>query len=91
MTAFAEWLGLSQPGEGDWQERALCAQTDPELWFPDKGGSTTPAKKICADCDVQAECLEFALDNAERYGIYGGKSERERRKMLHARDLGGVA
>jgi WhiB family redox-sensing transcriptional regulator len=64
-----------------WQERALCAQTDPEAFFPEKGGSTREAKKVCTGCDVRTECLEYALANDERFGIWGGLSERERRKL----------
>ncbi|WP_368861802.1 WhiB family transcriptional regulator [Frankia gtarii] len=65
----------------EWQERALCAQTDPEAFFPEKGGSTREAKRICSGCEVRAECLEYALENDERFGIWGGMSERERRKQ----------
>ena len=57
-----------------WHERALCAQTDPEAFFPEKGGSTREAKRVCASCDVKAECLEYALANDERFGIWGGLS-----------------
>jgi WhiB family redox-sensing transcriptional regulator len=64
-----------------WQERALCAQTDPEAFFPEKGGSTRDAKKVCVGCDVRGECLEYALEHDERFGIWGGLSERERRKF----------
>ncbi|MFV0252355.1 MAG: WhiB family transcriptional regulator [Beutenbergiaceae bacterium] len=64
-----------------WQERALCAQTDPEAFFPEKGGSTREAKRVCSSCEVRAECLEYALMNDERFGIWGGLSERERRKL----------
>jgi WhiB family redox-sensing transcriptional regulator len=64
-----------------WQSDALCAQTDPEAFFPEKGGSTRDAKKICASCEVRAQCLEYALANDERFGIWGGLSERERRKL----------
>jgi WhiB family redox-sensing transcriptional regulator len=64
-----------------WQTDALCAQTDPEAFFPEKGGSTRDAKRICTSCDVRAECLEYALRNDERFGIWGGLSERERRKL----------
>ncbi|WP_418276162.1 WhiB family transcriptional regulator [Isoptericola jiangsuensis] len=64
-----------------WQERALCAQTDPEAFFPEKGGSTREAKKVCTSCEVRAECLDYALENDERFGIWGGLSERERRKL----------
>jgi WhiB family transcriptional regulator, redox-sensing transcriptional regulator len=71
-------------GEQEWQERALCAQTDPEAFFPEKGGSTREAKRICAGCEVRAECLEYALANDERFGIWGGLSERERRRLRRA-------
>lgn len=64
-----------------WQADSLCAQTDPEAFFPEKGGSTRDAKRICASCEVRAECLEYALENDERFGIWGGLSERERRKL----------
>lgn len=64
-----------------WQDRALCAQTDPEAFFPEKGGSTREAKKICLGCEVRAECLEYALGHDERFGIWGGLSERERRRL----------
>ena len=64
-----------------WQERALCAQTDPEAFFPEKGGSTREAKNDCAACEVRQECLEYALENDERFGIWGGLSERERRRL----------
>jgi WhiB family redox-sensing transcriptional regulator len=67
--------------EPDWQENALCAQTDPEAFFPEKGGSTREAKRICSGCDVRAECLEYALAHDERFGIWGGLSERERRRL----------
>jgi WhiB family transcriptional regulator, redox-sensing transcriptional regulator len=67
--------------ELEWQERALCAQTDPEAFFPEKGGSTREAKKICGGCEVRAECLEYALAHDERFGIWGGMSERERRRL----------
>ena len=64
-----------------WQSDALCAQTDPEAFFPEKGGSTRDAKKICTGCEVRSQCLEYALSNDERFGIWGGLSERERRKL----------
>ncbi|MGY1690748.1 WhiB family transcriptional regulator [Geodermatophilus sp. SYSU D00697] len=60
---------------------ALCAETDPEAFFPEKGGSTREAKRVCAGCPVRSQCLEFALANDERFGIWGGLSERERRRL----------
>ena len=68
-------------GQLAWQADALCAQTDPEAFFPEKGGSTRDAKRICEGCDVRAQCLDYALQNDERFGIWGGLSERERRKL----------
>ena len=78
LVATAE-AGL--PPELAWQERALCAQTDPEAFFPGKGGSTREAKRVCMSCEVRAECLEYALAKDERFGIWGGLSERERRRV----------
>ena len=72
---------FAEDEEESWQDRALCAQTDPEAVFPEKGGSTREAKKICTGCEVKAECLEYALANDERFGIWGGLSERERRRI----------
>jgi WhiB family redox-sensing transcriptional regulator len=84
---FGEAIVPLQEDEGDeqdWQERALCAQTDPEAFFPEKGGSTREAKRICSGCEVRAECLEYALTHDERFGIWGGLSERERRRLRRA-------
>lgn len=82
---LAEWAddlsGLFEAVDQDWQEQALCAQTDPEAFFPEKGGSTREAKRICRACGVRDECLEFALEHDERFGIWGGLSERERRRL----------
>lgn len=79
-----ELIDVSE-AEGDWQERAICAQTDPEAFFPEKGASTRDAKRICSGCDVRAECLEYALAHDERFGIWGGLSERERRHLRRLR------
>lgn len=67
--------------EQPWRANALCSQTDPEAFFPEKGGATAPAKAVCASCAVAAECLDWALENNERFGIWGGLSERERRRL----------
>jgi WhiB family transcriptional regulator, redox-sensing transcriptional regulator len=64
-----------------WQERARCREHDPEIFFPEKGGSSREAKRICADCPVRIECLNYALRRDERYGVWGGMSERERRRL----------
>lgn len=64
-----------------WTDRALCAQVGSDEWFPDKGQSTALAKRVCRRCPVVAECLAYALRNDERHGVWGAKSERERRAM----------
>jgi WhiB family redox-sensing transcriptional regulator len=67
-----------------WVKEALCAQVDHDLWFPEKEkgcASTTAAKQVCRQCPVIAECLEYALQRGERHGVWGGLSERERRRM----------
>lgn len=86
MSTLAQLLAI---GEADpsWMALAVCPQTDPEAFFPEKGGSTRQAKAICAGCDVRPECLEYALDNDERFGIWGGYSERERRKIAKDPDM----
>lgn len=80
-SAMAAGTDLLVADEPDWHDRALCAQTDPEAFFPEKGGSTREAKKICTGCEVRSECLSYALANDERFGIWGGLSERERRRL----------
>jgi WhiB family redox-sensing transcriptional regulator len=75
----------SDPEDLDWQEQALCTQTDPEAFFAEKGGSAKDAKKTCRACPVRAECLEYALAHGERFGIWGGESERDRRRMKRLR------
>jgi WhiB family redox-sensing transcriptional regulator len=64
-----------------WFDRAACLQADPEAFYPEKGGSSRAAKRVCHTCPVQAECLSYALANDERFGIWGGMSERERRQV----------
>ena len=63
-----------------WMLEAKCLDADPEAFFHEKGGSTREAKRICAACPVRTECLDHALSNDERFGIWGGLSERERRR-----------
>ena len=70
--------------ESGWQERALCAQTDPEAFVPEKRDTTHKTKRGCLTCEVRDDCLEYALMNDERFGIWGGLSERERRRLRRA-------
>jgi WhiB family redox-sensing transcriptional regulator len=64
-----------------WQDNALCGQIDPEVFFLEKGASSKDPKRICASCEVKLECLNYALAHDERFGLWGGLSERERRAL----------
>lgn len=64
-----------------WQESALCAQTGPDFFFPAPGSSTREAKKLCGACTERAACLAYALEHDERFGVWGGLSERERLRL----------
>ena len=70
-----------------WQARANCMGVDPDLFFPERGASTREAKEVCRGCVVREDCLEYALANGEKFGIWGGMSERERRRIRRARAL----
>jgi len=70
-----------------WQEYANCLGVDPDLFFPERGASTREAKEVCRGCVVGGDCLEYALNNSEKFGIWGGMSERERRRIRRARAL----
>lgn len=71
----------TRPAAGTtWRERALCAETDPEIFFPERGYSQKDALAVCGRCPVRAECLQWALAHGER-GIWGGTTERARRRM----------
>ncbi len=65
----------------DIDQSARCVDADPEAFFPDKGESTKEAKRICSDCPVKQPCLDFALANDEKFGIWGGLSPKERRRL----------
>jgi WhiB family transcriptional regulator, redox-sensing transcriptional regulator len=70
-----------------WQERANCLGVDPDLFFPERGASTREAKGVCRGCEVRLECLEYALEHGEKFGIWGGLSERERRRVRRQRAM----
>ena len=73
----------------DWQANARCTDVsvDPEIFFPERGGSSKAARAVCKDCKVQSQCLDYALNNKEQFGIWGGTSERERRRLRKERTL----
>ncbi len=71
-----------------WQIRANCLGLDPELFYPERGLPTREAKEVCRGCVVQQDCLDFAIANGERFGVWGGMSERERRSVRIDREAG---
>jgi WhiB family redox-sensing transcriptional regulator len=76
---------LDEAEDLSWQDDALCAETDPEAFFPEKGGSIRLPKLICSRCEVRSSCLEYALEHEIRFGVWGGMSERERRRLARER------
>ncbi len=74
-----------------WQDQANCLGANPDLFFPEKGASQREAREVCAECVVRSECLEFALQNGEKFGIWGGFSERERRRIRRQRVIASLA
>ena len=71
-----------------WQERANCRGADRDLFFPQRGASTLKAEAMCEACAVRDECLEFAVTEGEHFGLWGGLSERQRRKIHAGNALG---
>jgi WhiB family transcriptional regulator, redox-sensing transcriptional regulator len=71
--------------ELSWQDYANCRGADADLFFPERGASTRRAKAICKACEVKGKCLDYAIDNGEKFGIWGGLSERERRRVRRER------
>ncbi len=77
----------ASPGTGDWWERAACRGLDTSLFFPGRGESIAEAEAVCASCEVRDDCLWFALGDTarspQRFGVWGGSSERQRRRLRH--------
>ncbi len=70
-----------------WKLQANCSGVDPDLFFPERGASTKEAKSVCRECAVKRECLEYAIRHGEKFGIWGGMSERERRRIRRTRAI----
>ena len=78
---------LTVGAEMEWQDEANCKGANADLFFPERGASTRSAKAICRECQVRPECLEFAIVTGEKFGIWGGMSERERRRVRRDRQI----
>lgn len=70
----------------DWQADALCREYPDLEFFPTRGESIEPAKAVCRRCAVSEECLAYALERNEKFGMWGGTTERERRRLRRARE-----
>lgn len=68
-----------------WRQRAACRGVDPDVFYPVTDEDADEAKSICGVCPVRESCLEHALVNRERDGVWGGATERERRRMIRQR------
>ena len=71
----------AQAEPADWMDLAACGEIGGDEWFPEKGSSSRAAKAVCMSCPVRLQCLEYALERNIPHGIFGGKSERQRRAM----------
>lgn len=71
----------------DWKQAGSCVGVNPNLFFPERGQSTLEAKEVCRTCVIREACLEYALSAVEKHGIWGGMSERERRRIRRQRRL----
>lgn len=76
-TAFTR----DQAAELAWMDRALCAEVDPDLHFPETGQPVTPAKAVCRARAVRVQCLEYVVRHPDLRGVWGGMSEQERRRL----------
>ena len=71
--------------DSDWMARGSCVHESPSLFFPSDGVGVEIARRLCAGCPVREPCLEYALENRIEHGVWGGCSERERRRILKRR------
>lgn len=69
----------------EWMAHGLCRQIAPSTFFPSDGVGVEQARRICGTCPVQEPCLEYALAERIDHGVWGGASERERRRILKRR------
>ncbi len=80
---------MTKPSDRRWRDRALCAETDPEAFFPEAGASAAVARRVCAACPVRTECLTDALNRHDvSYGVLGGLTPNQRRDLLREKSTG---
>jgi WhiB family redox-sensing transcriptional regulator len=86
--AFRLVFTAAQAAELEWRDQARCTTVDPDLWFPEKGGTPRPAEQICRSCEPRARCLAWALQHQEKYGVWGGFNERARKRVARLHKAG---
>lgn len=85
MSIIGEVLNIAPPEK--WVEEAICPQVgDWDLWFPEGGTNPRDARKVCLQCPVRADCLEWAIRTGQPYGVYGGFTDGERKSLLRGRN-----
>jgi WhiB family transcriptional regulator, redox-sensing transcriptional regulator len=72
--------------DANWQDSARCLGLNPDLFYPENQTLAREAKEVCDGCPVRVECLEYAIEKGERFGVWGGLTERERRRLVHKRN-----
>lgn len=85
MTGPVYRVRLFEPAP--WRQQASCRGLDPELFFPERGAPSQRAKAVCATCPVREPCRDFAIENGEKFGIWGALSERQRRAVRRQRAI----
>lgn len=78
-------MSIERDPETAWMAEGNCAHREPSTFFPSDGVGVEIAKRICQDCPVISQCLEYAIEHRIDHGVWGGTSERERRRIIRAR------
>ena len=87
FVTFARGTRHNEGVDTSWMSRGKCRELDPDIFFPSDGVGVEVARRICADCPVKEPCLEYAMANHIDHGVWGGTSERERRRIARHRRL----
>jgi WhiB family redox-sensing transcriptional regulator len=87
MPAVTVTTGRQQPPETDeqWRDQAACLGLDPMVFYPTSDDEEAEAKAVCEGCTVRVECLEYAIGRREKDGVWGGATERDRRRIIRQR------
>ena len=80
--AYVPGYNMTSVGDEAWQLDAACRNVDPDLFFPERGEPSDPAKAVCMGCPVIDACLAYAMRNHPLQGVWGGTSDKQRRRMV---------